>query len=194
MEKYLKGTTTTGTKFVPFEMVKAPVFIACTEPAFKPSFYEEHEIKPTIENSNLFWFAGYGEPLTKQFANVSNVKGLFQEMTYTLGKDLKFSYVKFFDLKMQHEMVDLNVGENSDGVEVIALPTIFFGMCYKIKPYYYFPHRTDQMPYYTDVFQLVMTRMAAKKDNIAKMVVWVTDEQSWDGIIANEWDQIEPTR
>ena len=57
MEKFLKGKTTTATTFEPFENVKAPVFIVCADPGFKPSFFEEHEITHW-KHKNFFWLGG----------------------------------------------------------------------------------------------------------------------------------------
>ena len=66
-------------------------------------------------------------------------------------------------------------------------------MCYKIKPYPYFPHSTDEVSYYTLAFQIKVTKLT-NAENIPKMVIWVTDEQSWDGIIFNQWHLIKPLR
>ena len=94
-------------------------------------------------------------------------------------------------LKGNIEKVEINVGTYDDGVEVTPLPSILYGMCYKIKPYQYFPHDTAQESYATDMFVISVSK-PTKADNHTKMVLWVTDKRSWDGIINNDWGQIEP--
>ena len=132
MEKYSDKLTSTTIKYKTVENPIAPLVTICTEPSFKPSFFEEHDVTSFADKS-FFWRNGRG---LEAFINVSDVKELFKEMTYELNNDWSIQYIQYNDLdwsKPKMPYVMLQEGKNDvDDIEVTPLPSTVYGMCYKI--------------------------------------------------------------
>ena len=76
-----------------------PVLVACVEPPFKPSFFNNH----SVDFHSYFWvintpeYAGLREDLEKN----SSMKAVYMNMAYVLGRDLNISIFKPRDLNQK---------------------------------------------------------------------------------------------
>ena len=92
LHQFIKGSTTIVQRQIPNEP-EPPVLIACPDPPFKISFFENHGLNEE-ESNRLYWiFHRYLKnvfPNTySSFKNYSSKLDLYMDMSFELGIDWK---------------------------------------------------------------------------------------------------------
>ena len=85
LEQYAKKSTTIGQMRQHIDVFESPVYVACTDPPFKASFFRNNGVNDTSGPAKYFWKL----PLHQKFLENTSYSAMdiYMNMTYQLGSD-----------------------------------------------------------------------------------------------------------
>ena len=125
-QKYTKLVTTFGSKTENVDYYETPVLTICSKEAYKKSVLLKYNI------NSLYFFNPGSIDLSKN----TSVKAMYYEATFRLDKDFNLTIFygnsSGFYYNLTLALGVTYIQENNLTVEVIEMPTQYFGMCYTI--------------------------------------------------------------
>ena len=88
LQQYMKKRTIIVQRRENIPLLESPVFVICTNPPFKPSFFRDQWGRGGTNAGKYFW--SYPSPFHQIFENDSVIaKDIYMNMSYQLGSDFE---------------------------------------------------------------------------------------------------------
>ena len=176
MSDFFKRRTTEARQTdVPTIVLEPPTITICLKPTLKTSVAKEYGVATNDEGDFLF----------------KNIP--FEEIGYVLNRDyqMELGYGARSDFWI-YEKVKVHEGTlmiSGKEFQVDSIQTLIHGLCYKVQPQF----QITQVPF---SFRLFIKSNSSLKDidQPQKIILFLTSNNTWQGIIGSDWPHFEPTK
>ena len=176
MSDYLKSRTTEAKQTdVPTTVLEPPTLTICLNPSLKTSVAKELGVTSNDKEDFLF----------------KNIP--FKEIGYVLNRDyeIELGYGDQSD-SWVYEKVKLYEGTltiSNKEFFVESIQTLVHGLCYKIQPKF----QIRKVPFSVRIFVKINSTLK-EIDRPQKMILFLTSNNTWQGIVGSDWPHFEPTK
>ena len=173
LNDFFKGRSTVTFRFEEAKTIEPPTITICVDPPIKKSVAVQFDFK---DSSDLFF---------KDVPNVS-FKEKFQNLSYILNQDYTIQMVLVENgIKGIIDVLEGQIKIDTRNFEVVAIQTYHHGTCYKIQPNFVL----SKVP-----FGLRLIFKAITIDENNNFVIYLTSNDTWQGIVTSSWPQYNPSQ
>ena len=173
LNDFFKGRTTVTFRLEEAKTIEPPTITICVDPPLKKSVAAQFDFKDSYD---LFF---------KDVPKVS-FKEKFQNLSYILNQDYTIQMVLVEnDIQGKIEVLEGQIKIDSRDFEVVAIQTYHHGTCYKIQPKF----ELTKVP-----FSLRLIFKPIELDEANRFVIYLTSNDSWQGIVTSSWPQYNPSQ
>ena len=169
MNDFLKGRSTVTFRLEETARIEPPTVTICPKPPLKKAVAIQYDFE---DSDHLF---------LKDVPNVT-FEDRFQNLSYLLNQDYQIVLV---EKQLKIGLLEGQVNIESRDFEVIAIQTYHHGTCYKIQPNF----ELIEVP-----FALRFEISTLKLDGPEKFVIYLTSNDTWQGIVTSTWPQYNPSK
>ena len=179
MSDFLKQRTTITNRLEPVDKLEPPTITICVDPPFKVSV------------ANRFNITNQFDIFLRENSNFQSYQERFDKLSYVLNQDYQIS-LKIYDHMNETSPVQLTEGKaeiENKPFEVFRILAQFHGQCYSIQPNFSVKNVPFEM-----LFTIHPNTALDERDYPRKFYVYLTSNDSWYGIVNNNWPQYKPAR